>query len=156
MSPAPRAFAPPIPQARPATPGPYPVLPTDRGVPPTVTGSHLGLQPGETATERSLRLMNIIAELEQLNADLREENDKLKAELKEKEAKLQAATFQMNAARKELSQASDEFKRLRKELSDLRDKIRTAEQENTSLLRSLAPLLQQMLQTDVNSTSQSE
>lgn len=144
----PNSLPPFVSRARPATPGPNVLMPLDRGVPPSVTGSHLGLQPGETATERSLRLMGIIADLEQQNAGLAEQNAKLSAEIKSRDAKLEGATLQMNAARKELSLAGDEFKRLQKEIADLREKIRTAEQENTSLMRSLAPLLQQMLRSE--------
>lgn len=132
-------------QARPATPGPSFLFPTERTVPPQITGRHLGLQPGETATERSLRLMTVIAELEQTTADLTEQNARLKEELKAKDAKLQSATSQIAAARKELLAAQDEFQRLRKEITTLRDKHRVAEEENASLMRSLSPLLKQLL-----------
>lgn len=132
-------------QARPATPGPSFLFPTERTVPPQITGRHLGLQPGETATERSLRLMTVIAELEQTTAELTEQNARLKEELKAKDAKLQSATSQIAAARKELLAAQDEFQRLRKEITTLRDKHRVAEEENASLMRSLSPLLKQLL-----------
>lgn len=137
-----------IPVLRPAAPGPSLLIPSERLVPPQITGSHLGLQPGETATERSLRLMTVIAELEQQNAELMEQNAKLNAELKAKETKLQSSLSQISAARKELTSAQEEFQRLRKENASLREKFRSAEQENASLMRSLSPLLKQLLQED--------
>lgn len=139
--------------ARPAAPGPSIAYPLERTVPPQVTGSHLRLQPGETATERSLRLMTIIADLEEQNAQLAEQNAKLNAELKAKEAQLQSGALQISAARKELSLATEEFQRLRKEIADLREKFHAAERENGALMRSLSPLLKQILQSDDDSPS---
>lgn len=136
--------------ARPAAPGPSFLFPSERTVPPQITGSHLGLHPGETATERSLRLMAVIAELEEQNAQLVEQNAKLNAELKAKEAKLQSGTLQFSAARKELSLATEEFQRLRKTNTDLREKLQSAEHENGSLMRSLSPLLKQILQSEAD------
>ncbi len=128
-----------------AASSPIGAYPQDRGSFPSITGSHLGLQPGETATERSLRLMTIIEELEQELTHLTEINAKQAAEIKDKDAKLLEAVNQMKAARKEMTLARDEFERLRKEITTARDKFRFAEQENNSLMRSLAPLIQQML-----------
>ena len=133
---------------RPAMPGAGVMIPAERTVPPQITGSHLGLQPGETATERSLRLMSVIADLEQQNAELADQLAKRDAELKAKDAKLQSSTSQITAARKEMALALDEFQRLRKEIADLREKFRSSEQENASLMRSLSPLLKQILQSD--------
>lgn len=132
-------------QARPATPGLSYLFPSERTVPPQITGSHLRLQPGETATERSLRLMTVIAELEQANAELTEQNSRLWDELKAHDAKLQSATSQIAAARKELLAAQEEYQRFRKEITALREKHRVAEEENASLMRSLSPLLKQLL-----------
>ena len=139
---------PTISRTRPVTMGAGLTIPTDRPRPPAVIGSHLGLQPGETATERSLRLMTIISELEQQNAELAEQNAKMSSELKNKDAKLQAATTQINAARKELAHTNEEFQRLKKEVAELRERFRAAEDETSSLIRSLSPLLQQMLAGD--------
>lgn len=130
------------------------VMPTDRGAAPPVTGSHLGLQPGETATERSLRLMGIIADLEQQLADMHDLNAKQAAEIKHKDAKLQEALQQMKNAGKELSLARDEFERLRKDLTAAREKYRSSEQENSALMRSLAPLLQQLLNSDTEASEE--
>lgn len=144
----PNPLSPSMSQGRPMTSGANVGFPGDRTVPPQVTGSHLGLLPGETATERSLRLMNVITDLEQQIAELTDINAKLTADLKAKEAKLQSGALQFSAARKELSLASEEFQRMRKENAALREKYRTAERENASLMRSLSPLLKQMLQSD--------
>lgn len=135
-------------QARPASPGPTIVFPSERTVPPQITGSHLGLQPGETATERSLRLMTVIADLEQQNAELTDQIAKLNAQLQARDAKLQSSAVQLNAARKEMSLATTEFQKLRKELADLRERFHAAEEENASLMRSLSPLLKQLLGDD--------
>lgn len=137
-----------LPFLRPATPGPHVLFPAERTVPPQITGSHLGLQPGETATERSLRLLSVIAELEQQNAELTDQITKLNAELKAKDAELQSSVTQISAARKELQLAQEEFQRLRKEIADLREKYLSAEKENASLMRSISPLLKQILQGD--------
>lgn len=134
--------------ARPAAPGPSLVFPMQRTVPPQVTGSHLKLQPGETATEFSLRLLADNAGLTEQNAWQTSEIARLTAELKAKDAKLQTGATQINAARKELAQATAEFHRLRKEIGDLREKIRAAEGESASLMRSLSPLLKQILQNE--------
>ena len=134
--------------ARPATAGPAITFPAERTVPPQITGSHLGLHPGQTATERSLSLMSANAELEQENAELQALVAKLSAELKAKDAKLQSSISHISAARKEMALAQEEFQRLRKEMADLRDRFRSAEQENSSLMRSLSPLLKQILQSD--------
>ncbi|MCX7423317.1 MAG: hypothetical protein NT013_27805 [Planctomycetia bacterium] len=144
----PNPLSPAMSLSRPQTSGANVGFPGERTVPPQITGSHLGLLPGETATERSLRLMNVITDLEQQIAELSEINAKLNAELKSKDAKLQSGAFQFNAARKELSLAGEEFQRLRKANLDLREKYRTAERENASLMRSLSPLLKQILQGD--------
>lgn len=144
----PSPLSPSMSSGRPLTSGANVGFPGERTVPPQVTGSHLGLLPGETATERSLRLMNVITDLEQQIAELTDINAKLNADLKAKEAKLQSGALQFNAARKELSLAAEEFQRLRKENAALRDKYRTAERENASLMRSLSPLLKQILQGD--------
>ncbi len=133
---------------RSAATGPNFLFPSERTVPPQITGSQLRLHPGETATERSLRLMAVIAELEEQNAQLAEQNAKLSAELKVKEAKLQSGTLQISAARKEQSLATEEFERLRKANADLREKLQSAERENGALMRSLSPLLKQILQSD--------
>lgn len=135
-------------QIRPAVPGPTFAFPQGRTVPPQITGSHLGLQPGETATERSLRLVSTIADLEEQIAQLAEQNAKLNAELKARDAKLQSSTALISGARKELSLATEEFQRLRKEIADLRAKFQSAERENAALMRSLSPLLKQILQSD--------
>lgn len=134
--------------ARPAAPGPSLVFPMERTVPPQVTGRHLKLQPGETATEYSLRLLTENAALVEQNAWLASENARLTAELKAKDAKLQSGANQINAARKELLQATTEFQRLRKVISDLHEKNRVAEGESASLMRSLSPLLKQILQDE--------
>ena len=148
INPVPNRLSPAMPLSRPQTSGANVGFPGERTVPPQITGSHLGLLPGETATERSLRLMNVITDLEQQIAELTEINDKLNADVKAKDAKLQSGAWQFNAARKELSLAGEEFQRLRKANLDLREKYRTAERENASLMRSLSPLLKQMLQSD--------
>ncbi len=124
------------------------VIPADRLAAPTIKGNHLKLRPGETATERSLRLMNVIAEQDQHNTELAAQNARLQAQLKTKEIELQKALDQIIAARKTLQLDQEEFQRLRKELNDLREKFRAAERENVSIMRSISPLLKQMLHSE--------
>jgi len=125
-------------------PGPSTVLPLNRAAPPSITGSHLGLQPGETATERSLRLMTLVTELDQKNAELVEQNSTLTARLKQCEEQLSDGAREMKSARNELLLMRDEVARLRTNLTDVRKMFRVAEQENAALVKSLGPLLQQL------------
>ena len=121
------------------------VSPSDRLTPPTIKGSLLNLQPGETATARSLRLMKVIVELEDQIAEMAEQIADLQSQLKTREAQLQRGTDQISDTRKSLKLDQEEFQRLRKENNDLREKFRNAERENLSLMRSLSPLLKQLL-----------
>ena len=132
-------------RTRAVMPGPSIVLPLNRAGPPSITGSHLRLQPGETATERSLRLMTIVTELDQKNADLVEQHTALTARLKQCEDQLSDGAREMKSARKELSLMRDEVERLRTNLTDVRKMFRVAEQENAALVKSLGPLLEQLL-----------
>ena len=132
-----------------SSPGP---TSSDRTRPPAITGSHLGLRPGETATERSLRLMAIIAEFERQSEELSQRDAALTALIRQKDDKLVQATREIKAARKELSVASEELERLKEQTQELREKMRTAERENTAMLQSIAPLLHQLLETDASET----
>ena len=127
---------------------PMPAFPTDRMSPPSVLGSHLGLHPGETATERSLRLMSAIGELERHVENTTFENATLNAAVKERDDKLLMAVREIRAARKDLVTSREELDRLKREVESLREKVRNAEKDNAAVLQTMAPLLQQLLESD--------
>ncbi|MBI5757319.1 MAG: hypothetical protein HZA46_02230 [Planctomycetales bacterium] len=126
--------------------------PSDRNKPPPITGTHLGLRPGETATERSLRLMANIAELEFHAEELSQRDTAMTALIRQKDEKLAQAIREIKSARKELSLAREELERLKEQTHALQEKMRAAERENTALLQSIAPLLHQLLETDASET----
>jgi chromosome segregation ATPase len=128
------------------------VFPTDRGRPPTIMGSHLGLQPGETATERSLRLMSAVGDLEQQLDAMGQQNAELNQHLKQREAQLLLAIREIKSARKEVSSARDELEHLRQQVKLLQDKVHDADRDNAALLQTMAPLLQKLLETDTTSS----
>lgn len=123
-------------------------FPTERMRPPTIMGSHLGLQPGETATERSLRLMSAVGELERQVESLDQRNAELNQHIKQRDDQLLLAIREIKSARKEVTSARDELEHLRQQVAALQDKVRDAERDNAALLQTMAPLLQKLLETD--------
>lgn len=131
---------------------PPPLFPLDRSSPPSVIGSHLGLKPGETATERSLRLMSAIGDLERHVEDVTQQNANLNVLVNQRDEKLQLAVREIRSVRKDLATAKEELERLKREVNGLREKVRNAEKDNAAVLQTMAPLLQQLLESDdVNS-----
>lgn len=155
-------FPPPAPPSSemPAVPNPLflrsgpPVVPpgapypTERLRPPTIMGSHLGLQPGETATERSLRLMTAIGDLERQVDGLTQRNAELNQHVKQRDDQLLLAIREIKTARKDVSAARDELDHLRQQVKALQDKVRDAERDNAALLQTMAPLLQKLLESE--------
>jgi hypothetical protein len=133
---------------------PRPVLPpgmnfpSDRQVPPMILGSHLRLQPGETATERSLRLMSAIGELEKQVDALGQQNAEQNQLLKQRDDQLLMAIREIKSARKEVSTARDELERLRLQVKGLQDKVQNSERDSAALLQTLAPLVQKLLEPE--------
>lgn len=121
-------------------------FPGQRLSPPSILGSQLGLQPGETATERSLRLMSVLAELQSTIESLERRNTELEDQIKHKDGQLLLAIREIKAARTDVSTAWDDLKRLQEEMKLLKDKVRDADRDNAALLQSLAPLLQKLLE----------
>ena len=127
---------------------PTPLFPLDRNSPPSVLGSHLGLKPGETATERSLRLMSALGDLERHAEDVTQQNAHLSLLVHQRDEKLQLAVREVRAARKDLAAAKEDLERLKREVDGLREKFRNAEKDNAAVLQTMAPLLQQLLESD--------
>lgn len=127
-------------------PGPGSVFPNDRMQPPTIMGRHLGLQPGETATERSLRLMSAIGELERQVESTGHRNEELNLSVKQRDDQLLLAIREIRAARKDVATAREELERLREQVRTLQEKVRDAERDNAALLQTMAPLLQKLLE----------
>lgn len=149
----------PPPDPLPGVPGPsliphrQPVVsggnfPTDRGSPPMILGNHLRLSPGETATERSMRLMTTIGELERQLDALGQQSAEQNQLLKHRDDQLLLAIREIRSARKEVATAKDELERLRQQVQLLQDKVRDAERDNAALLQTMAPLLQRLLESD--------
>lgn len=128
-------------------------FPTERSRPPTIMGSHLGLHPGETATERSLRLMAAVGELERQVDAQGQRNAELTQTLSQRDEQLLTAIREIKSARKDVNSARDELERLRQQIKVLQDKVRDAERDNASLLQTLAPLLQKLLENDGDGAS---
>jgi chromosome segregation ATPase len=103
---------------------------------------------GETATERLIRMRDMVADLERENEELRQQNAGLQSRVKESQDQLVAGIRDVQNARKELSVARGDLDRLRSDMQALRDKVRIAEREYTAILQSLGPLLQQLFESD--------
>ena len=121
---------------------------TDRGAPPSVKGSFLGLNSGETATERLIQMRTVMIDLERQNEELRQLNVGLLGRIKERDEQFLAAVREIKLARKELGLAKNDLDRLRGDIQVLREKVRTAEKEHSAVLQSMGPLLQQLLESD--------
>lgn len=130
--------------------------PSERMRPPTILGSHLGLQPGETATERSLRLMTAVGELERQVDALGQRNAELTQQVKQRDDQLQLAIREFKSTRKEVTSAREELEHLRQQVQALQDKVRDAERDNASLIQTMAPLLQRLLEPEGPAPEKSE
>ena len=124
------------------------MTPTDRGAPPSVKGSYLGLNSGETATERLIQMRAKMIDDERQIEELRQQNVGLLSRVKERDEQVLAAVREIKLARKELGLARNDLDRLRGDLQTLREKVRTAEREHSAVLQSMGPLLQQLLESD--------
>lgn len=119
---------------------------------PTVHGALIGLRPGEAAAERAIQYQMMITNLERENQELRQQQSLLQAKLKEREEQLLTAIREIQSARKEVGTARVDLDRLKVDVQSLREKARVSEKEHESLLRSMGPLLQQLLEgNDVSS-----
>lgn len=127
--------------------------PTDRTRPPTIMGSHLGLLPGETATERSLRLMSAVGELERQVDGMGQRNAELNQLVKQRDDQLLLAIREIKSTRKEVQSARDELESLRQQVKALQEKVHGADRDNAALIQTMAPLLQKLLESDNNNSS---
>ena len=138
----------PVPRHRGPQPPQMFVAPSERGTPPSIRGSQLQLQPGETATERSMRLMTMLLESERQNEELRAQQADLLTRNKEGQDQLLAAAREIRSARKELTTARDDLGRLRNDVQSLRERVRASDKEHAAVLQSMGPLLQQLLESE--------
>ena len=134
----------------------HPIQPQQIMMPPTgggrpgLRGLRTGLN-GETATERLIQVEALKSEVDRENDELRQQFTLLQARYKESQEQLMTAAREIQAARKELSMARNDLDRLRGETQNLRERIRLAEKEHAGFIQSMAPLLQQILEsTDVS------
>lgn len=132
------------------TPPPAPGMsyPSERFGAPQITGSRIGLLPGETATERSMRLMSRIGELEGHLGESEQRNAELLALTRQRDEQLLLAIREIKVARKEVTSARDELEHLRLQVKALQDKVQNAERDNAALLQTMAPLLQKLVEAD--------
>lgn len=141
---------------RPPLLGPGAHFPMDRVGPPTIMGSHLGLLPGETATERSLRLMSHVGDLERQVEAFDQRNTEQCQLIKQRDDQLLLAIREIKTARKEVGAARDELEQLRRQVKALQEKVRDAERDNAALLQTMAPLLQKLLDADANPSDEAQ
>ena len=141
-------------QAAPLTP-PGMAFPTERMQPPTILGSHLGLLPGETATERSMRLMTTVGEMERQIDAMGQRNAELNQLVKQRDDQLLLAIREIKSTRKEVQTARDELEFLRQQVKALQEKVQGADRDNAALIQTMAPLLQKLLETDNDKQSNS-
>lgn len=129
--------------------------PTERLQVPSIMGSHLGLLPGETATERSMRLMNLINERDQQIDGLSQRNSELSQMVKQRDDQLLLAIREIKSTRKDVQSAKDELESLRQQVKALQEKVHGADRDNAALIQTMAPLLQKLLETDNDKQSNS-
>ncbi|MDB5343593.1 MAG: hypothetical protein JWP89_1970 [Schlesneria sp.] len=127
--------------------------PTERLQAPSILGSHLGLLPGETATERSIRLMNLINDRDQQIDGLSQRNSELSQMVKQRDDQLLLAIREIKSTRKEVQTARDELEYLRQQVKALQEKVHGADRDNAALIQTLAPLIQKLLESDNNNSS---
>lgn len=127
--------------------------PTERLQVPSIIGSHLGLLPGETATERSMRLMNLINDRDQQIDGLSQRNSELSQMVKQRDDQLLLAIREIKSTRKDVQSAKDELESLRQQVKALQEKVHGADRDNAALIQTMAPLLQKLLESDNNNSS---
>lgn len=161
------AFPPSVPPVEGSTPAPLfhrqaaPLVPpggsfpTERVQPPTILGSRLGLLPGESATERSMRLMATVGEMEQQIDSLGQRNAELNQLVKQRDDQLLLAIREIKSTRKEVQTARDELEFLRQQVKALQEKVQSADRDNAALIQTMAPLLQKLLESEADNSSNS-
>ena len=92
--------------------------------------------------------MSAIGDLERHVEDVTQQNANLNAVIAQRDEKLQSAVREIRSARKDLVTAKEELERLKREVEGLREKVRNAEKDNAAVLQTMAPLLQQLLESD--------
>jgi polyhydroxyalkanoate synthesis regulator phasin len=130
--------------------------PTERLQAPSILGSHLGLLPGETATERSIRLMNLINDRDHQIDGLSQRNSELSQMVKQRDDQLLLAIREIKSTRKEVQTARDELEYLRQQVKALQEKVHGADRDNAALIQTMAPLLQKLLESNNNSSNSPE
>ena len=131
------------------------LTPPNQGNPPQITGSLVNLR-GETATEKLIQMHTLFADLQRENDELRQQNAQLQAAYKERNEQLNSAISQIKDARREIGNAKVDLDRLKADIQGMRQKLQLSEKEHQSLLQSMGPLLQQLLDNsnDVSSLPQ--
>ena len=111
-------------------PAPSAITFPDRGPVPSIRGSHLQLQPGETATERSLRLMSTVGEMERQLEALQQRNAELSEMVRQRDEQLMIAVREIKSTRKDVSMAREELEHLRDRVRGLQEKVAANERDN--------------------------
>ncbi|MBM4077857.1 MAG: hypothetical protein FJ267_19685 [Planctomycetes bacterium] len=122
-----------------------PSQPSNQPNPPTTVGRHLNLLPHETASERLLKLMDVLAEKDRQIESLSLQETGLNELIRQKDEKLQAAAREIRQARRDVANAQEQLDQLKQSVRSLHEKVQTSERENAEVLRTLTPLLQQLL-----------
>ena len=115
---------------------------------PTITGTRLGLKPGETATHRALQFQEELAAAKLREDALRAQASELQKEIEQKNAKLEAAARELNSTRQELVGVRTQLESWSKNMSQLRGALKAAESENQTLTRTHIKVLQEVFSTE--------
>ena len=115
---------------------------------PAVTGTKLGLKPGETATARALELQQELDQYKSREDDYRKRVADLEKEIEQKNSRLVEAIREMNSTRQELVAVKSQLEGWSQNMTDLREKIRSAEADNLATMQTIIQLLQQFLQVE--------
>jgi hypothetical protein len=128
--------------------GPVIATPMVQNVAPNIQGMYVGANSREANVERIVRLENTKMDLERENEELRQLNSGLQSRVKETQDQLLTVAREFQTAKRELISAGNDLKRLRSDLLNLNEKIRVAQKEHSDVLKSMGPLLQQLLESD--------
>lgn len=115
---------------------------------PAVTGTKLGLKPGETATSRALEQQQELDQYKSREDDYKKRIVELEKEIEHKNGRLVEAIREMNSTRQELVAVKSQLEGWSQNMTELREKIRSAEADNLATMQTIIQLLQQFLQVE--------
>ena len=94
--------------------------------------------------------MGSIGELERQVESLQQRNAELTELVRQRDEQLMIAVREIKSTRKDVSTARDELEHLRDRVKALQEKVTTNERDTTALLQTVAPLLNQLLDSETS------